>query len=156
MSPLTRYPALDLTESQLALLGKKPGTTDSVTNVYVTGATIVNSSKAIGIKLYPGGSKYGTATVRNVTFNDFTVKNSDWAAQIQSCYNADATYCTSNPSTASVTEVYFTDFKGTTSSKHSPDVANLNCPGGGICDVNFLILVGCANYWVCNFPLCEY
>ncbi|KAB8302157.1 hypothetical protein EYC80_005605 [Monilinia laxa] len=118
-------------------LGKKPGTTDSVTNVYVTGATIVNSTKAVGIKFYPGGSTYGTATVRNVTFNDFTVKNSDWAAQIQSCYNADATYCASNPSTASVTEVYFTNFKGTTSSKYSPDVANLNCPGAGTCDVNF-------------------
>lgn len=118
-------------------LGKSPGVTDSVTNIYVTGATMVNATKAVGIKLYPGGSTYGSATVSNVTFNDVTVKNSDWAAQIQSCYNADATYCASNPSTASVTDVYFTNFKGTTSSANSPDVANLDCPGGGTCDIYF-------------------
>ncbi|KAI9650435.1 hypothetical protein NHQ30_000450 [Ciborinia camelliae] len=118
-------------------LGKKVGITDSVTNLYVTGATMVNATKAIGIKLYPGGSSYGSATVSNVTFNDVNVKNSAWAAQIQSCYNSDATYCASNPSTASVTDVYFTNFKGITSSKYSPDVANLNCPGSGTCNIYF-------------------
>ncbi|KAF7929218.1 uncharacterized protein EAE98_005137 [Botrytis deweyae] len=118
-------------------LGNKAGTTDSVTNIYVTGATMVNSTKAVGIKLYPGGSSHGSAIVSNVTFNDVTVKNSDWAAQIQSCYNEDATYCASSPSTASVTDVYFTNFKGTTSSKYSPDVANLDCPGAGTCNINF-------------------
>ncbi|TGO58690.1 hypothetical protein BCON_0052g00350 [Botryotinia convoluta] len=118
-------------------LGSKAGTTDSVTNIYVTGATMVNSTKAVGIKFYPGGSSHGSAIVSNVTFNDVTVKNSDWAAQIQSCYNEDATYCASSPSTASVTDVYFTNFKGTTSSKYSPDVANLNCPGGGTCNIYF-------------------
>ncbi|KAJ8070145.1 hypothetical protein OCU04_000537 [Sclerotinia nivalis] len=118
-------------------LGSKAGTTDSVTNVYVTGATMINSTKAVGIKLYPGGSLHGTAIVRNVTFNDVTVQNSDWAAQIQSCYDGDATYCASNPSKASVTDVYFTNFRGTTSSKYSPDVANLDCPGSGTCDIYF-------------------
>ncbi|APA06822.1 hypothetical protein sscle_02g015920 [Sclerotinia sclerotiorum 1980 UF-70] len=118
-------------------LGSKAGTTDSVTNVYVTGATMIDSTKAVGIKLYPGGSKHGSAVVRNVTFNDVTVQNSDWAAQIQSCYGEDASYCASNPSTASVTDVYFTNFKGKTSSKNSPDVANLDCPKSGTCNINF-------------------
>ncbi|QSZ35256.1 hypothetical protein DSL72_008125 [Monilinia vaccinii-corymbosi] len=118
-------------------LGKQPGANDSVTNVYVTGATMLNSSKAVGIKLYPGGSPHGSATVRNVTFNDVTVDNCDWAAQIQSCYGANATYCASNPSTASVADVHFTNFHGKTNSKNSPNVANLNCPGRGTCEIDF-------------------
>jgi len=41
---------------------------DVVSNVYVYNATMVSSTKAVGIKLYPGG--YGTATVSNVTWDN--------------------------------------------------------------------------------------
>lgn len=74
---------------------------------------------------------------RNVTFDGVTVASSDYAAQIQSCYNEDASYCASNPSTAKVTDVYFKNFKGTTSSKYAPTVANINCPAAGTCNVHF-------------------
>ena len=87
-------------------------------------ATMINSSKAVGIKLHPGGSAHGTATVSNVTYDGVTVTNCDYAAQIQSCYNEDASYYASYPSTASVTGVYFKNFIGTTSTKYEPDVAN--------------------------------
>lgn len=40
---------------------------DSVTNVLVDGATMINSAKAVGIKLYDGASGHTAATVRNVT-----------------------------------------------------------------------------------------
>jgi galacturan 1,4-alpha-galacturonidase len=118
-------------------LGGGAGSTDTVKNVYVSGATMINSTKAVGIKLYPAGSAHGTAVVSNVTFDGVTVKNCDWAAQIQSCYGEDTSYCSSYPSTASVTGVYFKNFKGTTSSKNSPNVANLDCPSAGTCDINF-------------------
>ena len=42
-------------------------TADSVTNVLVDGATMIDSSKAVGIKLYDGSSGHAAATVRNVT-----------------------------------------------------------------------------------------
>jgi galacturan 1,4-alpha-galacturonidase len=118
-------------------LGGSAGSTDTVKNIYVTDATMINSSKAVGIKLYPGGSSHGTATVSNVTYDGVTVTNCDYAAQIQSCYNEDASYCSSYPSTASVTGVYFKNFKGTTSTKYEPDIANIDCPGAGTCDVYF-------------------
>lgn len=82
----------------------------------------------------------GTTTydaARNVTFDGVTVASSDYAAQIQSCYNEDASYCASSPSTAQVTDVYFKNFRGTTSSKYAPTIANINCPSAGTCNVYF-------------------
>ncbi|KAF8323908.1 putative extracellular exo-polygalacturonase [Clavulina sp. PMI_390] len=109
---------------------------DVVSNIYVTGATMVNSSKAVGIKLYDGESGHTAATVKNVTFDGVTVTNSDYAAQIQSCYGASTTaICTSNPSKSSVTDVYFKNFSGTTSTKYEPVITNLNCPSAGTCDI---------------------
>ncbi|KAK0225623.1 extracellular exo-polygalacturonase [Armillaria fumosa] len=119
-------------------LGGGAGSADNVTNVYVNHATMIDSTKAVGIKLYQGGSSHGTATVKNVTYNDITVDGCDYAAQIQSCYGSDTTAeCTAAPSTATLTDVHFTNFKGTTSSKYDPVVANLNCPAAGTCDIYF-------------------
>jgi galacturan 1,4-alpha-galacturonidase len=116
-------------------LGKT--STDTVTNVYVKSATMVNSTKAVGIKVYPGGSAHGTSIVRNVTFDGIAVVNSDYAVQIQSCYGETEDYCESYPSTANITGVVFKDFTGTTSSKYAPVVANLDCPADGSCGIGF-------------------
>ena len=110
---------------------------DSVKNVYVTGATMVNCTKAVGIKLYPGGSTHGTSTVSNVTWDGVTVDNCEYGAQVQSCYSSTAADCTANPCAASLTGIYFKNFKGTTSTKRTPTVANLNCPPAGTCDLHF-------------------
>ncbi|KAH7076343.1 glycoside hydrolase family 28 protein [Paraphoma chrysanthemicola] len=118
-------------------LGGGAGKTDTVTNIYVTNANMQTSTKAVGIKVYPGGSAHGTAVVRNVTWDGVTVSGCDYAAQIQSCYNEDASYCTSNPSTATIQDVYFKNFKGMTSSKYSPTTANINCPAKGSCGIHF-------------------
>ncbi|KAF5383596.1 hypothetical protein D9615_003576 [Tricholomella constricta] len=84
---------------------------DVVSNVYVSGATMIDSTKATGIKLYDGASGHGVATVRNVTFDRVTVDNCDYAAQIQSCYGSTST-CVASKHT--VTDVYWTNFQGTT------------------------------------------
>lgn len=106
---------------------------DSVQNVYVTDATMTGCSKAAGIKLYPGGSDHGTATVSNVTWDGVTVDNCDYGAQIQSCYGGTADECASTPSAASLTGISFKNFKGTTSTHYEPTVANLDCPADGTC-----------------------
>ena len=116
-------------------LGSKAGITDTVQNIYVTNADMSTSAKAVGIKLFPGG--YGSAVVKNVTYDGVTVSDCDYAAEIQSCYSQTATYCAKNPSTASVTDVHFKNFKGTTSTKYEPVIANLDCPADGTCDVYF-------------------
>lgn len=76
---------------------------------------MIDSTKAVGIKLYEGGSSHGTATVKNVTFENVVVQGSDYAAQIQSCYeSASAEDCAANPSTSTVTDVHFINLSGTT------------------------------------------
>ncbi|KAF2714499.1 glycoside hydrolase family 28 protein [Pleomassaria siparia CBS 279.74] len=114
-------------------LGNKYGTTDTVSNIYVDGATMTDSGKAAGIKLYPAGADHGSAVVKNVTFANVVVDNSDYAFQIQSCYNEDDAYCTATPSTGQLTDIVVKGFSGTTSTKYAPVVANINCPEAGSC-----------------------
>lgn len=116
-------------------LGSKSGSTDTVSDVYVDGVTMIDTTKAAGIKLYPGGSSHGTAVVRNVTFANFVVDGADYAFQVQSCYNEDASYCAASPSTAQLTDIIVSGFSGTTSSKYEPTVANIDCPAGGTCGI---------------------
>ncbi|KAJ4475786.1 glycoside hydrolase family 28 protein [Lentinula aciculospora] len=111
------------------------GTSDNaVTNIFVSGATMTASSKATGIKLWDGSSGHGVATVSNVTFNDITVDSSDYAAQIQVCYESTGT-CV--PSAHQLTDVVFSNFKGTTSGAEGSVVANLDCPADGTCGIVF-------------------
>lgn len=138
-------------------LGSKTGATDTVSNVYVDGVTMIGTTKAAGIKLYPGGSAHGTAVVRNVTFANFVVDGADYAFQVQSCYNEDADYCASSPSTAALTDVVVRGFSGTTSSKYDPTVANIDCPAAGSCgiamsDMTVKAPSGKATYLCANTP----
>jgi len=110
---------------------------DWVENIYVSGATMINCGKAAGIKLYPGGSAHGTATVTNVTWNDITVSGCAYGAQIQSCYGNTAAYCAEYPSAATLTDVNFINIQGTTNTEYEPDVANIDCPADGTCDISF-------------------
>ncbi|TRX98972.1 hypothetical protein FHL15_000314 [Xylaria flabelliformis] len=116
-------------------LGSKAGATDTVQNIYVNGATMTDSTKAAGIKVYPGGSSHGTAVVRNVTWENIVVDNTEYAFQIQSCYGEDASYCSSSPSTAQISDIVVKGVSGTTASKYSPTIMNLNCPAEGTCGV---------------------
>ncbi|KAJ7082863.1 extracellular exo-polygalacturonase [Mycena belliarum] len=115
-------------------LGGGAGSTDSVTNAFLGPATMIDSAKAVGIKLYEGGSAHGVASVSNVTWSGITVKNCDYAVQIQSCYSAaDTTNCVAN--TDRLTDITFENFSGTTSTKYSPVVANLHCSASATCGV---------------------
>ncbi|KAB5515214.1 glycoside hydrolase family 28 protein [Coniochaeta sp. 2T2.1] len=131
--------------------------TDTVKNIWVSGATMIDSTKAAGVKLYPDGPDHGTAVVSNVTFENVVVQNSDYAFQIQSCYGEDTDYCTSYPSTAQLSGIVVRGFSGTTSSKYAPTVASLNCPKSGTCGVTFSGMTvkppsGTARYLCANTP----
>jgi galacturan 1,4-alpha-galacturonidase len=114
-------------------LGK--ASSDFVKNIYVTGATMINSTKAAGIKTYPGGGGHGVNTVSNVTFDDFTVVDCDYAFHIESCYGEEAEYCAANPGKSRLTDIVVKRFRGTTSARYAPTTANLNCAKDGICGV---------------------
>lgn len=107
---------------------------DTVQNIFVTNATMINATKAVGIKLYDGGSTHGTSTVTNVTWDGVTVQDCEYGAQIQSCYNEDPDNCSGTPSAANLTDINFTNFVGTTS---GTDTANIDCPPDGTCGLLF-------------------
>jgi galacturan 1,4-alpha-galacturonidase len=113
-------------------LGGSPGSDQSVTNCLIDGAVMKNSTKAAGLKLYPGGPSFGTSTVSNVTWRNIVSEGAQYAMQIQTCYGQTSSYCAEYPSTAKLTGVVFENFSGVTSGKA---VANLNCPPSGSCGV---------------------
>ncbi|GFF66479.1 probable endo-xylogalacturonan hydrolase A [Aspergillus lentulus] len=115
-------------------LGKSSA--DTVQNAYLHRITMIDSTKAAGIKTYPSGNGHGLSTVKNVTFSDFTVQGCDYAFQIQSCYGESASYCASHPGNAILQDIIVKGFSGTTSSKDDPVVANLNCGASGTCGVS--------------------
>ncbi|KAL2129176.1 hypothetical protein VTI74DRAFT_8116 [Chaetomium olivicolor] len=118
-------------------LGKAPGSVDTVQNIYVKSAIMKNSSKAAGIKIYPGGPLHGSAIVKNVTWDGVTIDNCDYAFQYNACYNEDESYCKANPSPAQVTDIYIKNFSGTTSSKYAPTTVEVFCPvKGAKCQVH--------------------
>lgn len=119
-------------------LGLFNGHTYVVKNVHVSDVRMINSSKAVGIKLYPGGPSHGLVFVSNITFERVTAVNCDYAFQVQSCYFSNKTTCEQNPSNATLSNINLIDFVGNTSSTYDPDVANINCPANGNCDLTFL------------------
>ncbi|KAJ6258239.1 Exopolygalacturonase [Drechslerella dactyloides] len=105
---------------------------EEVKHILFKDCTMINSSKAAGIKTYPGG--YGSSNVVNVTWDGVTVNGCDYAFQVQSCYNEDASYCASHPGVVSLSQIRVRNFSGTTSGKYKP-TANINCAPGTTCDV---------------------
>ena len=107
---------------------------DTVQNIYVSGAKMINSGKAAGIKTY-SNSGGGSATVKNVTMTGFTVENCDYAIQLQPCYPSSGTSACTGKETAQLSGVIFSGFSGTTSSKESPVTSVIDCPDSGSCGV---------------------
>jgi hypothetical protein len=66
-----------------------------------------------------------------------TVSVCGYAAQVQSCYEQTAAYCALIPGSASLTDIYFKNFKGTTSTSYEPVIANIDCPPDDTCEVYF-------------------
>lgn len=108
---------------------------DFVKNVYVSGATMIKSTKAVGIKTYPTGNGHAMSTVSNVTFTDIVVDGCDYAIQIQSCYGEDKDYCVKNPGDADLTDIVFDKISGKTSGKYKAVTGSLSCGARGTCDV---------------------
>ncbi|KAF3904953.1 Exopolygalacturonase [Dactylellina cionopaga] len=105
---------------------------EEVKHVLFKNCTMVNSTKAAGIKTYPGG--YGTSSVTNVTWDGVTVTGCDYGFQVQSCYNEDASYCSSHPGPVTLSQIKVKNFSGKTNGKYVP-TANINCSPAGTCDI---------------------
>ncbi|KIN00066.1 glycoside hydrolase family 28 protein [Oidiodendron maius Zn] len=108
---------------------------DVVTNSIFKSCTMKGSSKAAGIKYWPGGSSHGTGMVSNVTWEDIVCDSCDYAIQIATCYESTADQCSASPSTGKIQDVTFSGFSGTTSGHYKSVVANLDCSKGGTCGI---------------------
>lgn len=108
---------------------------DTVKNVNVSRATMVNCTKAAGIKTYPSGGNHGQSSVSNVTWSGVVVEGCDYAIQIQSCYGEDGSYCERYPGDAELSGIVFEGFTGTTSGKYGDVTGNLDCGEDGSCGV---------------------
>ncbi|KAK2471315.1 hypothetical protein H9L39_17546 [Fusarium oxysporum f. sp. albedinis] len=111
------------------------GSNDIVTNSIFKDCTMIGSTKAAGIKYYPGGSTHGTGSVSNVTWQDITCDTCDYAIQISTCYMSTPAACSANPSTGKISGVVFSRFSGTTSGHYKDVVANMDCSVGGTCGI---------------------
>lgn len=108
---------------------------DVVKNVFISGATMVNCTKAAGIKTYPSGSSHGHSVVSNVTWTGVVVEGCDYAIQIQSCYGEEASYCQRYPGDADLGGILFERFSGATSGKYGAVTGDLDCGEDGTCGV---------------------
>jgi len=118
-------------------LGLIAGQTDEVKNVYVSDVKMINSTPAVRIKMYPAGLSHGKVFVSNITFERITVENADYAFRVQTCYLSKETTCQETPSAATLSNIKLINIIGKTSNEYDPDVANINCPPAGTCDLTF-------------------
>ncbi|KAI0018835.1 glycoside hydrolase family 28 protein [Xylariomycetidae sp. FL0641] len=118
-------------------LGQYVGEYDIVENVYIYNNTMANASDAARIKVWPGIQSLfeptlngggGSGYVRNVTYEKYHSLNNDWAIEVNQCYGQDnATLCELHPSNMTISDIWFIDIWGTTSSKNDPNVGTLVC-----------------------------
>lgn len=111
------------------------GSDDVVTNSIFKDCTMIGSTKAAGIKYWPGGSTHGTGSVSNVTWENIVCNSCDYAIQIATCYESTAAYCAANASTGQISGVVFNGFSGTTSGHYKSVVANMDCSVKGTCGI---------------------
>ncbi|KAK7698149.1 hypothetical protein SLS64_012824 [Diaporthe eres] len=124
-------------------LGQYPGEFDIVENVFVTNISMHNASDGARIKVWPnvasalsgdlqGGG--GSGRVDNITYDGMFIDNVDYAIEITQCYGQkNLTLCLEYPSPLTIENIYFRNFKGTTSKKYSPDIGLFACSSKEVC-----------------------
>lgn len=118
-------------------LGQYAEQYDIVENVYIYNNTMSNASDAARIKVWPGvHSDFqpiltgggGAGYVKNITYERYESINNDWAIEVNQCYGqSNKTLCELYPSNMTISDIYFIDMWGTTSSKYDPKVGTLVC-----------------------------
>lgn len=136
-------------------LGQYPGEVDIVENLLIYNISMFNASVSARlaqqrvrkntdkmqdgarIKVWPGVSSAmstdlqgggGLGSVKNVTYDTMTIDNVDYAIEVTQCYGQkNLTLCNQYPSNLTISDILFTNIKGTTSGKYDPDVGTVVC-----------------------------
>ncbi|KAH9940304.1 pectin lyase-like protein [Amylocystis lapponica] len=114
-------------------LGQYAGETDIVANVYVRNITMLNAEYGARIKVFGGNPSPnstvggGTGYVKNITFQDYVVKNVETPMYINQCYSTDADICAQYPSPLNISDVHYINITGTSSGREGSVVVDLEC-----------------------------
>ncbi|KAK5128097.1 Exopolygalacturonase X-1 [Meristemomyces frigidus] len=124
-------------------LGQYVGEVDIVENVYVYNVSMFNASDGARIKVWPGSPAElsgdlqgggGTGRVNNITYEDMSVTNVDYAIEITQCYGQkNLTLCNAFPSNLTITNVVMNNVHGQTSSKFAPESGYVVCSSETAC-----------------------
>ncbi|PSS08684.1 glycoside hydrolase family 28 protein [Amorphotheca resinae ATCC 22711] len=125
-------------------LGQYVGEYDIVENIYVFNASMHNTTDGARIKVWPdspselsgdlqGGG--GSGMVNNITYDTMLIDNVDYAIEVDQCYGqSNPTICLQYPSSLTITDIVFKNFKGKTSKKYVPEIGTFACSSGTVCN----------------------
>ena len=115
-------------------IGQYPGVLDYIENAYVENVTMLNAQNGARLKSW-AGPDVGYGYIRNITYKDFYVNNTDWPIVLDACYfNINETTCTAYPSRVNISDITFQNFTGMSSGAEGPDVARLVCSSAAVCE----------------------
>jgi galacturan 1,4-alpha-galacturonidase len=81
------------------------------------------------------GPNVAYGRIRNITFKDFYIQNTDNPIVLDQCYfNVNASTCAAYPSHVNISDIFFENFRGSSSGKGGKVVAKLVCSPEAVCD----------------------
>jgi len=102
-----------------------------------------NATDGARIKVWPGAPAAlsgdlqgggGTGRVNNITYEDMTIDNVDYAIEVTQCYGQkNLTLCNEFPSNLTITNVEIKNVHGTTSTKYEPISGYVVCSSESVC-----------------------
>ncbi|PYH46040.1 putative extracellular exo-polygalacturonase [Aspergillus saccharolyticus JOP 1030-1] len=124
-------------------LGQYAGEVDIVQDILVYNIFMYNASDMARIKVWPGVSSAlsedlqgggGSGRVQNVTYDTAYIDNVDWAIEVTQCYGqSNLTLCNEYPSSLTISDIWFKNFRGKTSGAENPYVGTIVCSSPDVC-----------------------
>jgi galacturan 1,4-alpha-galacturonidase len=113
-------------------IGNSPGVRDYIQNVFVRGVTLNNGVNGLVLKTSAGRTK-GYGIIKNVTFEDIRIYNTDRPLVLDQCYETERQECATYPSQVNISDISFRRIQGTSSGKAGNIVGSLICATGAEC-----------------------
>ena len=102
-----------------------------------------NATDGARIKVWPGSPAAlsgdlqgggGTGRVNNITYNEMSITNVDYAIEVTQCYGQkNLTLCDEFPSSLTITNILIENVHGQTSNKYSPESGLIVCSSPTVC-----------------------
>ncbi|PKY00171.1 putative extracellular exo-polygalacturonase [Aspergillus campestris IBT 28561] len=114
-------------------IGQYPGVMDVIEHAYIQNVTLLNGENGARLKAW-AGKDVGYGRIRNITYKDIHVENTDHPIVLDQCYfNIEAPECAEFPSQVNVTDIRFENVSGTSSGKAGKVVGSLVCSPNAVC-----------------------